>query len=149
ILRLQGDFSYNITMNDANVGFGQTLTVNAGPLGAGQYVYFDGFSEFDGAFNFFDSSGNDVFYGSWNNDHIFMGHGGDDYVWAGFGDDIIHMKDRFTSNDQIDGAEGVDTVILNGDYGGSQKVVFNSTTMIGVERLNLTHGHSYDLTTDD
>ena len=39
---------------------------------------------------------------------------------------------------------GKDTVSLNGDYSGG--VVFNATTMVNVELIQLGAGHNYNLT---
>ena len=46
----------------------------------------------------------------------------------------------------IDGGSGTDTVVLDGNYSG---LTFTRTTMVNVEKLKLSTGHSYNLTTDD
>ena len=50
-----------------------------------------------------------------------------------------------TTDDQIDGGGGNDTVILNGDY--SSLFFFSPTTMVNVENLTLFDGFSYNLFT--
>src|SRR5262249_51151320 len=52
-----------------------------------------------------------------------------------------------TANDKIDGGTGNDTVVLDGDYSGG--LVFGAATMLSVETLQLSGGHSYNLTTSD
>src|SRR5262249_2606875 len=71
ILRLQGDFNYDLTTNQATVAAGERLMINAGPLGPGNHVYFNGSAETDGSFTFYDSQGDDHFTGGSNADHIF------------------------------------------------------------------------------
>jgi Ca2+-binding RTX toxin-like protein len=51
--------------------------------------------------------------------------------------------------DQIDGGAGSNTVSLNGDYTGSNAVVFTPTTMVNIRRIDLGAGFGYDLTTAD
>jgi len=51
------------------------------------------------------------------------------------------------ASDEIDGGDGTDTVTLSGNY--SSGLTFGSTTMVNVEKLKLTAGFSYKLTTDD
>jgi VCBS repeat-containing protein len=76
------------------------------------------------------------------------GHsGGIDSFSGGIGDDTIVMGANLTAADQIDGGTGTDRVILNGDYSGG--LTFTSTTMVNVEYLTLTAGHSYDLVMDN
>jgi Ca2+-binding RTX toxin-like protein len=53
------------------------------------------------------------------------------------------MTGYFTASDAINGGTGTTTVTLNGDYSGG--VTFNATTMVNVDTLYLTTGHSYDL----
>jgi Ca2+-binding RTX toxin-like protein len=120
--------SYNITTNDGNVSSGNTLIVNASALGAGDSLTFNGAAETNGMFTF----------------TVGAGH----YALTGGGDiDTFNMGANLTSTDRIDGGADNDLVVLNGDY--SAGLVFNATTMVNVERLTLTGGHSYNLTTDD
>jgi len=75
------------------------------------------------------------------------GHsGGTDAFNGGSGDDTIFMGANLIAGDQIDGGTNNDTVNLNGNYSGGNAVVFNATTMVNVETLSLTAGHSYNLT---
>jgi Ca2+-binding RTX toxin-like protein len=58
-LWLLGAFSYNLTTNDANVASGATLTVDAGLLGSGNALTFDGSAETNGFFAVTGGAGND------------------------------------------------------------------------------------------
>jgi Ca2+-binding RTX toxin-like protein len=100
--------------------------------------------------------GNDTINGSTQSDNVFgytgadkfnMARGGNDVVLGQDGNDTFNFGAKFTSQDQIDGGNNNDKLVLNGDYSGG--VTFNATTMLNVESVNLTGGHSYKLTTND
>jgi VCBS repeat-containing protein len=109
------------------------------------------------------TSGNDTLHAGIGNDIIYDDNGlmsgtdphdtsagksgGTDTFTGDAGNDIIYMGGNLTASDQIDGGTGTDIVVLNGDYSGG--LVFNATTMVNVESLNLTAGHSYNLTMDN
>ena len=75
--------------------------------------------------------------------------GGVDSFSGGSGNDFFYMGGNLIAADQIDGGTGTDHVVLNGDYTGANAVTFNATTMLNVEVLGLTAGHSYTLTMDN
>ncbi|HUJ46051.1 MAG TPA: hypothetical protein VLV55_02880, partial [Rhizomicrobium sp.] len=102
-IKLIGNFSYNLTTNDATVAAGQTLTINARGLGTGHTLTFDGSNESDGSFTVLDSGGNDVITGGDQRDHINISAGGNDTVHGGGGDDLIYAGTKFTAADHIDG----------------------------------------------
>ena len=54
---LRGGNDYNFTATDALVERGQTLTISAMPLAAGDHLLFDGSGETDGRFIFFGGRG--------------------------------------------------------------------------------------------
>jgi len=145
-LQLANGHSYNLTTDDATVGNGQILTIQAGGLHAGSNVVFDGSAETDGKFRITTGGGNDTLKGGANNDRFSSG-GGNDTINGGGGNDKIAMANFLTAADKIDGGSGTDTVTLNGDY--SAGVTFNATTMTNVEFLVLAAGNSYNLTTND
>jgi Ca2+-binding RTX toxin-like protein len=72
---------------------------------------------------------------------------GTDKIFALDGNDTIVMAANLTATDQIDGGTGTDTVTLNGNY--SAGVTFSATTMVNVETISLSAGHSYKLTTNN
>src|SRR5262249_44845200 len=73
--------------------------------------------------------------------------GGTDSFSGGSGNDFFYMGANLIAADQIDGGTNTDHVVLNGDYSGG--LTFNATTMVNVEVLGLTAGHSYTLTMDN
>lgn len=63
------------------------------------------------------------------------------------GNDTFKFNANFdAATDLIDGGTGSDTLSLNGNYAG---LVFSATTMVNVEKITLTAGHNYNITTDD
>jgi len=110
-------FDYNVTLDDANVAAGKTLTVNANLLHAGESLTFNGSAETDGSFLIFGGLGNDSLIGGQGSDAFFFGDGG-----------------RFTAADHVDGQGGTDDQLgLRGDY--SAGVVFAASTMRNIETL--------------
>jgi hypothetical protein len=73
------DYTYKLKSHDANLGAGETLTVQAGTLRATETIDFDGSLETDGKFRFIGGEGND----------IFKGGAGDDFIWGGAGADLL------------------------------------------------------------
>ena len=115
-----------VDSNDTLIGTTGNDTLNAG---IGNDIIYD-----DNGLN----SGNDAHDTS-------AGHsGGTDTFNGGIGNDTFYMGANLIAGDQIDGGTDTDTVVLNGNYSGG--VVFNATTMVNVETLTLTAGHSYNLT---
>jgi Ca2+-binding RTX toxin-like protein len=147
-LILQGG-SYDLTMNDANVASGAVLVV-AAKLDASQTFTFDGSAETDGHFKIYGGAGDDTITGGQGGDLVDLSQGGDDIVHLGQNINEVDMGGALTAADTIDGsAGGLNEVVLNGDYSGANAVVFGATTMTGIAQLELTAGHSYDLTSDD
>ena len=148
--------SYSLTTADATVAAGQTLTVNASALRAGDVLTFNGGHETNGRFVLAGGAGNDVltggagndvFTGNAGNDTFNLSFGGNDTASGGLGNDTFVMGAALTAADKIDGGNGNDTVMLNGDY--SAGVVFGAKTMASVEKIVVAAGHSYNLATAD
>jgi len=93
-------------------------------------------------------SGNNTFNGGDGND-IIRSDSGSETVNGGAGNDYINMSAYLTAADKVDGGAGVDAVQLSGNYIGANALVMNATTLINAEVLDLTVGHSYNLTTND
>jgi len=85
---LRAGHDYNLVANDNNVEDGETLTINAMPLGADDHVMFDGSAETNGRFVFFGSQSDDFFFGGGGDDRI-VGLGGGDTLTGGGGSDIF------------------------------------------------------------
>jgi Ca2+-binding RTX toxin-like protein len=139
--------SYNLPTDDATVAAGQKLTVDGSQLLSGDVLIFNGSAEKDGSFVLIGGQGNDTLTGGGAADVFDLSHGGNDAAKGGGGADIFQMGAALTAADKIDGGDGKDTVVLDGDY--SQGLTFGATTMIDVETLRLTNGHSYKLAMSD
>ena len=155
-IALGAGHSYNLTLNDANVAAGQTLTVDASALGAANTLTFNGSAETSGKFIIFGGAGNDsltsgagddTLSGGAGNDTLTAPKGGNDTVSGGDGNDTIKMGAFLTAADHIDGGTGADQVWITGDY--SAGLTFSATTMVNVEALILGSNHSYALTTNN
>ncbi|HEX4533880.1 MAG TPA: bluetail domain-containing putative surface protein [Rhizomicrobium sp.] len=92
---------------------------------------------------------NDALIGTGSADFFILAQGGDDTALGKGGNDIFKFGTHFDAADHIDGGDGRDTVVLNGDYSSSNAVIFDPATLVSVEDILLKGGHSYDLTTDD
>jgi Ca2+-binding RTX toxin-like protein len=73
------DYVYELKSHDANVGAGETLTIQAGTLRPTETIKFDGSLETNGKFRFIGGEGNDSFKGG----------SGDDFIWGGTGADLL------------------------------------------------------------
>jgi Ca2+-binding RTX toxin-like protein len=176
-LNLNGDYSagliFNATTiasvenihlaagNDYSLQFvvvpaGDTLTLDATALGAGNSVNFGGGSGI-GKYILHGGAGDDVLVGGAGNDVITGGDGGDtinpnagnDIVHAGAGQDFIeYISDgTFNVNDTLDGGDDFDFLNIFGNS-NPQTYVFKPTTIQNIE--NLTVGStSFNITLDD
>lgn len=94
--------------------------------------------------NYVGTAADDVLTGTLGSDSFDLSQGGNDKASGQGGDDTFTLGGALTAADQIDGGDGYDTVVLNGDYDST--VSFGSKTITNVERINLTAGNSYRLT---
>jgi Ca2+-binding RTX toxin-like protein len=124
-LELVKGHSFNMTLDAGVVTTGETLTISAATLGAGDALTVNGSALTAGTLV------------------VDAGAGADDLT-GGAGTNIFNMAGFLTASDEINGGTGTTKVDLSGDY--SAGLTFNSTTMINVGTLDLTAGHSYDLT---
>ncbi len=146
-LQFAAGHNYVLATDDANVASGQSLTVDASALGAGDTLTFNGAAESDGAFAFLGGAGNDTLTGGANADTFALSSGGNDTAHGGGGNDSFTLGASLTAADSIDGGAGDDTVSLAGDY--SVGLTLGAATLANVETLQLAAGHSYNLTTND
>jgi Ca2+-binding RTX toxin-like protein len=88
----------------------------------------------------------DAAYGGKGAD-TFIANSDADHLVGGGGNDTFDFGANFVADDHANGGVGNDTVVLDGDY--STNVKFTSGTVIDVEKILLTAGHSYCLTPAD
>jgi hypothetical protein len=128
-------YSYDLTMNDANVATGQTMYISAntlmaagGTLASDETLTFNGSAETDGSF---------VVYGGAGTDSI-VGGAGDDTVFGGAGDDAITGG---AGADQLHGGAGNDTFFYT--------AVGDSTSLAQDQILDFASGDHIDLSALD
>ncbi|HEX9947124.1 MAG TPA: calcium-binding protein, partial [Allosphingosinicella sp.] len=92
------------------------------------------------------------------NDLLRLQDGGVDSVRAGSGNDVIYFIGSLTSADVVNGGDGTDTLVLQGDYSGGLALTPN---VAGIENISLfggnnrlfgepgTNRYDYALTTHD
>ncbi len=146
-ITLDAGHSYDLTVNDGNVGSAQTLTVDASALGAADTLIFDGSAEVDGSFSITGGAGNDTLTGGSQSDTFDLSAGGTDTAHGGGGGDTFNMGASLDPIDVIDGGAGSDTINLDGDYSGG--LVLSGASITSIETISLADGNTYDLTTDD
>ena len=139
-----GSHAYELALADDSVA-GTGMVIDAGTSSGG--LTFDGSAETTSAFTVYDSSGDDSITTGGGGDQINLENGGTDTVHAGDGDDAILATGTLTAADTIDGGAGTDTLVLDGDY--SAGLTLGATTVTNVEEIDLSGGHSYNLTTDE
>jgi Ca2+-binding RTX toxin-like protein len=113
---LGSTYSYNLTMNDANVDSIQ-FTVDAAPLHSNETLTFNGSAEDDGSFRVFGGRGDDHITGSQNGD-ILAGNAGSDQLTGGGGADVFRYvasgDSTVAAPDQIlDFLSGTDKIDLS------------------------------------
>lgn len=106
--------SYKLTINAATVGAGQTLDIDASALSSSDSLNLDGSAV----------------------------NGGSLIIRGGAGDDVVSMGGAMTSDDSFDGGGGDNTLILDGNYGGT-----NPTTIrASAQHIEINGNYSYTLT---
>jgi Ca2+-binding RTX toxin-like protein len=89
------------------------------------------------------TAGNDTFVGTGGSDVFQMADGGNDTVKGKKDGDVFQFGAALTFQDSIDGGAGNDTLVLAGNYAFG--LVFEATTMTGVETVSLGTGFDYSL----
>ncbi|WP_069306024.1 calcium-binding protein [Methylobrevis pamukkalensis] len=110
-IRLGDGHDYVLTVTDALLDAGETLTIDAWHLGAGDTVILDGKAETNGSFDIETGEGDDSLLGGGGND-IFEAGGGKDVLDGRAGDDVL---DGGVGNDTLSG--GSDDDVLDGGLG--------------------------------
>jgi serralysin len=96
---------YTLTMHDANLAGGQTMTVIAQSLSAGEVLTFNGAAEFDGKFNVRGGKGADTITGGAGSD-VIWGNLGADMLRGGKGNDLFDYNAVAESK-----ADAADTIL--------------------------------------
>ena len=98
-----------------------------------------------------------IITGTAANDLFLLQQGGNDTAYGNGGQDIFYFGGAFTRRDVVNGGDGRDVIVLQGNY----FLTFSATNFTGVEALSLQTGantkfgddgesyYSYDITTDD
>jgi Ca2+-binding RTX toxin-like protein len=94
--------------------------------------------------------GDDILYGSWEDDRLNGGDGNDrlyaerghDTLSGGPGDDVLYFGAEFAAGDLADGGEGRDAIVLQGNYA----LTFGAAQLAGLESISVRGGgdSSYD-----
>ena len=130
-----GTITGNVAIgNAAGADFVNTGTINGSVRLGGNGQTFDGTGG-SVTGTVFGGSGNDNVIGGSGADRFDLSTGGTDSAFGGDGNDQFLLGAALTPADTIDGGNGFDTVILNGNY--SAGLTFAPTTMTNVERLLL------------
>jgi Ca2+-binding RTX toxin-like protein len=139
--------SYSLTLHDETVAAGASLILDGGDLGAAHSFILHAETETDGKISFNGGFGSDAFYGGTMDDAISLHNGGDDIASGFDGFDVFYMQGSFTAADRLDGGPGVDHLRLDGDY--SAGVIFDDTTAVNFEAIQMFAGHNYRLKATD
>ena len=150
-------FSYNLSLNNATVAAGKTLTVDASALNYPMTnLSLDGSAEANGNLNLIGGAGDDLLLGGRGSDVISGGAGnntlgagaaGKDQITGGSGSDTIRLGAGFDGNDNINGGDGFDQAILDGNY--IKGIRLKGSSLTNIETMTLTAGHGYKLYFDD
>ncbi|HEY1707081.1 MAG TPA: hypothetical protein VGG10_02360 [Rhizomicrobium sp.] len=97
--------------------------------------------------NFTGTSGDDTFSGTGGADTFDLSQGGNDTAFGRGGKDVFILGGALTAADHIDGGDGDDTVVLDGNY--QSGLALAATTLVNVETIKLTATFDYNLKTDD
>ncbi|MGN6818425.1 MAG: Ig-like domain-containing protein, partial [Sphingomonas sp.] len=117
-----GFYSYDLTMDNANVAAGDTMTIQAKRLVAGETLTFNGSAETDGHFKVYSGSGNDTLKGGALSDLIWA-NAGDDHIIGGGGADQLYGcegNDTFVYTNVSDSTAAATDVIF--DYAAGDKI---------------------------
>jgi Ca2+-binding RTX toxin-like protein len=141
----------DLAVTDAVLLSGESCSVTVRSGGEiGHQLGFDASNETDATWTMSGGTSDDTFIGGALSDEFDLeradtgGQGGLDFIAGGGGDDLIHFDANLTRDDQIDGGDGFDELVLEGDFSGG--LTFRGATLTDVELLTLTAGHSYNLT---
>jgi Ca2+-binding RTX toxin-like protein len=143
---------YNLDLVNANVGAGETLSVNASALGAANTLFFADTSENDGNLSITGGAGDDTTLGGLHHTAVNAGAGNDQIdlygglndVNGGDGDDIIYILAPISSSSHIDGGTGSNQIFFNGDFSAGQTI--GAHWSANIADFGFASGYSYKMT---
>lgn len=154
---VSASYSYDLTLNNAALTRGKTLKVDASALTAATtYLNLDGSAETDGNLNLIGGvgddtllggAGSDTLAGGLGNNTLGAGAGGKDQITGGTSYDTIRLGAGFDSTDKINGGDGFDQAILDGNYAKGVHLI--GPTLQSIETLTFATGHDYKLYLND
>jgi len=74
------------------------------------------------------------------NDFVFLQAGGNDYALGNEGNDVFLFGGTLTSMDQVEGGDGVDQIVLQGNYAGGTLPILGANVS-GIENLAILPGN--------
>lgn len=132
--------SYKLTMNDANVAAGETLTVDGSSLRYGENIYFYGQAETDGRFDIRGGGGNDYLFGGRGADML-SGGAGSDRLYGGLGNDVYLVLD---AADQVNEGAGEGTADEIRTMLGDTTIAANVEILTGIGFGQILRGDARD-----
>jgi Ca2+-binding RTX toxin-like protein len=136
-----GNATTNVTTVNDLVANGETLTIDATALTAGNTLTWNGSAEADGKFSIAGGAGNDTITGGSSNDTI-AGNDGNDSITAGAGQDSLSggigndtfvLDGNLTSSDTVSGGLGTDTLTFTDANGATDDL----DNVSGIETITL------------
>jgi len=103
------NFDYALVADENNVGPGQTFTVDASGLVAGESLAFDGTADTDGRYVLLGGAGDDAMAGGAGNDQL-SGGGGNDLLYGDAGSDLLYGG---AGTDVLAGGTGDDSYVVD------------------------------------
>lgn len=130
---LSAGFGYDLVLDEATIGAGQTLTVHAENLHSGDDFTIDGSADTDGTLVATGGQGHNTFIGGPDSDHFHGGPGVNLFEFSSFG-----------SDDRVFGGNAGDALILDGDF--SAGVTLTKSRISNIPQIQLNGGHDYNIT---
>ena len=150
---LAAGHTYDLTLNDANVASGTTLSVNAGALSGSNFLHLDASALTSGGSvwlkggagddTLIGGSGNDTLNGGNGDNVLDLSAGGNDTALGGSGNDTFDVGGALNESDKINGGGGNDTIVFDGNYSTETQLTINQIT--NIKNLTFQGGHSYDI----
>ncbi|HYI41678.1 MAG TPA: calcium-binding protein [Allosphingosinicella sp.] len=86
--------------------------------------------------------GNDILVGGLGNDRLYLHLGGDDMALGGGGNDVLFLGAAMGPDDSVNGGDGADTLVLQGDYSGGLVLGDN---VLEIENVSMLAGANTSL----